>query len=196
MRRLPENYAVERYGLFARLVKEEDAEFIIKLRTDPKLSRFLHKTDPDIDGQKKWIREYKKREEAGTEYYFIFYKDGMPIGLYRLYKIDEEKFISGSWIFSSNAPFGSAFIAQIILREIAFLDFGCEYEDNSTNGVHVDNTAVLSFDLKMACMKEIGRYSNELGDFVALKLTKDDFLKGRKKIMRMLGIKDLYKTGN
>ena len=192
MRRLPPNYTVERYGLFARLVEEGDAEFIIKLRTDPKLSRFLHKTDPDIDGQVRWIREYKKREEEGTEYYFIFYKNEKAIGLYRLYQIDDEKFISGSWIFSSEAPFGAAFLGQIILREIAFLDFGCEYEDNSVNGVHVDNTAVLNFDLKMACMKEIGRYSNDMGDFVALKLTRDDFLRGRKKIMRMLSVNEFY----
>lgn len=190
MRRLPIDYTIERYGLFARLVEENDAEFIVRLRTDPKLSRYLHKTDSSVEAQKEWIRKYKEREEEGTDYYFIFYKDGKAIGLNRLYELGPDMFTSGSWLFSAEAPFGTAFLAQIILREIAFFDWGYEYED-ATSGVHVDNTNVLRFDL-MAGMKEKGRYMSETGEFISLGLTKEDFLVGRKKILRMLGIKDIY----
>ena len=44
------------------LITEDDAEMILKLRTDPKLNKFIFETDPDIEKQKEWIREYKKRE--------------------------------------------------------------------------------------------------------------------------------------
>jgi hypothetical protein len=42
---LPSNFELDRYGLHVRLVREEDAEFILSLRTDPKLSRFIHPTE-------------------------------------------------------------------------------------------------------------------------------------------------------
>lgn len=190
MRRLPKAFTVERYGLYARLVEESDAEFIIKLRTDPKVSSFLHKTDPDVELQKQWIREYKIREEAGTDYYFIFYKDGKPIGLDRLYDITDIQFNSGSWVFSTEAPFGSAFLAQLIVREIAFIDWGFEKEGVGT-GVHGKNVNVIKYDI-MAGMKEEGRYVSEGDEYILMSITKEDFLKGRKKVLRMLGIKDAY----
>ena len=190
MRRLPENYSIERYGLFARLVNETDAEFIVKLRTDPYLKRYIGATDGSIEAQKKWIKEYKIREEEGTDYYFIFYKDGKRIGLNRIYNINGHSLQTGSWLFSHDAPFGSAFIAQVILREIVFIDWGFDYED-AKGGVHVENKNVRRFN-KLAGMKETGRYFTEAGEFISLGLSKEDFLKGRSKIMRLLGINELY----
>ena len=71
--KLDSDFTYEKYGLQLRFVNEDDAEFIIKLRTDPKLGKFIHSTSSDIEEQKKWIRAYKKREQAGTDYYFIFF---------------------------------------------------------------------------------------------------------------------------
>ena len=190
MRRLPKDFSLKRYGLFCRLVEESDAEFIVQLRTDPKVSSFLHKTSPDVELQKQWIKEYKKREEEGTDYYFIFFKDEKPIGLDRLYDISDTQFNSGSWVFSTAAPFGSAFLAQFIVREIAFIDWGFLKEGGGT-GVHADNLNVIKYD-KFAGMKEEGRYQNDDGEFILMTITKDDFLKGRKKVLRMLGIKEAY----
>ena len=190
MRRVPKDYVIDRYGLFARLVDESDAEFIVKLRTDSKLSRYLHKTDSSIENQIQWIKNYKEREEAGTEYYFIFYKDGGPVGLNRLYNITNESYTSGSWLFSSEAPFGVAFLAQVVLRELAFFEWGMQYEEDKS-GVHVDNVNVQKFNI-LAGMKETGRHLTEDGEFIQLRLDKEDFLKGRNKILRMLGIKEVY----
>jgi hypothetical protein len=39
--KLPLNFTFEKYGLFLRLVEEEDAEFIVKLRTNPQLGKFF-----------------------------------------------------------------------------------------------------------------------------------------------------------
>ena len=63
---------IEKYGLKARLVEEQDAAFILSLRTDPKLSRFLHPTENDEEKQRAYIRGYKEREKQGKDYYFIF----------------------------------------------------------------------------------------------------------------------------
>ena len=68
MIKLPSDFETDRYGLHVRLVREEDAEFIVKLRTDPKLGRYIHATDNNVEKQRKWIRDYKKRENDGIQY--------------------------------------------------------------------------------------------------------------------------------
>ena len=186
MKVLPSDYTINRYGLFARMVTIEDAEFILSLRTAQK-SKYLSPVDDDIEKQEAWLREYKKREAAGLEYYFIFYKDGTPVGLDRLYDFNGKEFSSGSWVFSQDAPFGSAFLASTITREVAFYELGFEYE-KVLQGVHVDNTSVRNYDINIAGMKDIGRYHTAFGEYISLGLSKEDFEVGRKRILRMLRI--------
>ena len=119
MKTLPSNFELDRYGLHVRLVREEDAEFIVRLRTDSKLGLYIHSTSSDVSKQVEWIKEYKIREAKGLEYYFIFQKNGENIGLARLYNIEEEKFTSGSWLSCSNEV-GVGVLCDIISREIAF----------------------------------------------------------------------------
>lgn len=117
---LPTDYTIEKYGLKARFVVENDAEFIVKLRTDETLSKFIHFTDNDIEKQKEWIRNYKFREALGQEYYFIFFYNGEPIGLERIYNITQDAFTHGSLVFSPDSPIGSSVKADIITREVGF----------------------------------------------------------------------------
>jgi RimJ/RimL family protein N-acetyltransferase len=49
-------------------VDETDSEFIIKLRNDDFISRYLPKIPDDLNGQKNWIRKQRARE---GEYYFV-----------------------------------------------------------------------------------------------------------------------------
>lgn len=115
-----ENFIIKKYGLTVKLVTEDDAEFIVRLRTDDKLCLFLNKTNSSIAAQKKWITQYKLRESKGEEYYFIFLHDDRPIGLCRLYDFDSLSFTIGSWIFSTDAPKGMALLGDIITREMGF----------------------------------------------------------------------------
>lgn len=187
MKILPSDYVIDKYGLKARLVNEADSEYILALRTGSH-TKYMHTVDADLEKQNQWTREYKIREAAGLDYYFIFYKENEPIGLNRIYEIRGDVFSTGSWTFGSNAPFGSAFLAQIILREIAFFDLGLRYEDDPI-GVHVENKSVLNYNF-MAGLKDTGRVTIEEGEYVSLGLTKEDFINGRSKILRMLRIKE------
>lgn len=117
---LPSNYTINKYGLMARFVEEADAEFIISLRTDKSLSKYIHSTDSSIDNQKEWIRNYKEREAKGLEYYFIFYSEDKPIGLERIYNMTSDAFTHGSLVFSPTSPLGSSVKADIITREVGF----------------------------------------------------------------------------
>ena len=81
MIKLPTDFVYENYGVTARFVTEKDAEFIVRLRSDDKLGRFIHASDGSVEQQIEWTREYKKREAAGLDYYFVFSKDGDDFGL-------------------------------------------------------------------------------------------------------------------
>ena len=121
MKKLSPNFEIVKYGLHVRLVREEDAEFIVRLRTDERLGRYIHATSNDVEKQQEWIKAYKQREAGGSEYYFIFETGaGNPLGVYRLYEISEQYFTSGSWIFLPDSPMGASMIAFIIAREIAW----------------------------------------------------------------------------
>ena len=120
-RLLPLDYQGERYGLHFRFVTEDDSEFIVKLRTNQKLSRFIGSTDNDVEKQRQWIRDYKQREENGLDYYFMFEMlDGTKLGMERIYDITEKSFVTGSWVFDQRAPYGAAFLGDIIAHEIAY----------------------------------------------------------------------------
>ena len=79
MTKLPENFELDRYGLHVRLVREEDAEFIVKLRTNERNARFIHATSPNIEHQQEWIRNYKEREINGVDYYVYTLTDPVTV---------------------------------------------------------------------------------------------------------------------
>lgn len=118
---LPSNYSIERYGLHVRFVNEEDSEFIVNLRTDSQRGQFISSTDASVEKQREWIRDYKKRESQGTDYYFMFETlSGERLGVSRIYEIKKETFQTGSWVFKKDSPFGAAILGDIICHEIAF----------------------------------------------------------------------------
>lgn len=141
---LPADFSIDRYGLHVRFVNEDDAEFIIGLRTDSKLGRYISATHGDVEIQKEWTRQYKIRERQGTDYYFMFEKPlGNRLGVSRIYEIKKETFQTGSWIFRKDAPFGSAFLGDIICHEIAYELFpdGVNFHDIKKDNFSVNKYA-------------------------------------------------------
>lgn len=185
-RQLPPNFHGEKYGIKYRLVEENDAEFIIKLRTSPQVGLFLHKTSNSIEDQIKWIKEYKKREEEGSDYYFIFFKDEKPIGLDRIYDINENKFNVGSWVMEQGIPVEYVLAVPMITNEIAFEVLNLELNDSS-DGVHEDNKKVLKFN-KMLGYRITGEYQSENGLFYTIQLTKEDFEAKKASLIKLLNI--------
>lgn len=118
--KLPEDFTLNRYGVYMRLVKVEDAEFIVKLRSNPVLGKYLHSTDDNIDQQKRWILDYKKRENAGLEYYFIFYKEDVACGVERIYNITLDSFTIGSWIFKKGLDPEIPILSNLLTKSLAF----------------------------------------------------------------------------
>lgn len=73
-----------RYRL--RPVTLEDASFIVALRTDPLLNRFLHEISPRVEDQVGWLERYFLRAD---DYYFIVEDadSGRPHGTIGVYDV-------------------------------------------------------------------------------------------------------------
>jgi hypothetical protein len=92
-------YKLQANGVKLRLDENEDAQFIVELRTDPGLGQNLSPTSTKLNDQINWIKNYKKRETDQEELYFIIEDSNEnPWGTVRLYNFNENSFTVGSWI--------------------------------------------------------------------------------------------------
>ena len=168
----------QRYAIQVRLVEETDAEFIVKLRTDLKLSRFIHVTDDSVEKQRDWIREYKKREATGKDFYFLFAKDGMAFGVNRIYDIQSDRATSGSWVCQKGLPFDLPVLSLIIEYEILFeqLQHDCSYFE-----VRKQNKKVIKINLMLGA-EQVSE--DDLDYFFVLR--KEKFYENRDYILKLL----------
>lgn len=184
MKKLLSDFSLVKYGLNVRLVNENDADFIYAIRTDEKLSRYVNSVSGTAADQKKWISEYKKREALGLDYYLIYYYEGKPIGVNRLYNITEDSFTFGSWVFIDGIPFFCSMASALIAREIAFDILGKEIEQENI-GTHKDNKNVIYFS-KLLGLQYTGTIMHEKGEYCVGYLTKDAFMKNKSNILRFI----------
>jgi hypothetical protein len=185
--KLSPDFSLEKYGVQVRLVNEDDADFILRLRTDSKLSRYIHSTDNDLEKQKEWIRGYKEREAQGTEFYFMFLHNGERAGVRRLYSIKEDgTFTGGSWLFLPDIPMSVSIVSMIISLEVAFGMLHLTYDD-LYDGVHESNTKVIKF-CKMLGVEFTDTIIDEKGKYFIGGLTKETFYKREKEILELLNI--------
>lgn len=184
--KLPPNYKGERYGLTYRFVNEGDAEFIYKLRSDATLSKYIHDIHGGVEQQVEWIRKYKEREFNGEEYYFIFFKEGEPVGLNRLYSFHDTTYTGGSWVMAPNSSMEVVLAVPLIIREIAFEELGMTFEDNY-DATHVDNKKVIKFNKMFGC-KIYKHFMDVKGEYVAMSLTKEDFEANKPRLINMLNL--------
>ena len=181
---LPCDFHGEKYGLTYRFVDEGDAKFIVDLRTNPIKSRYIGNTDDSVVGQREWIRKYKEREHEGEDYYLIYYFGTIPAGVNRIYGIEEDHFIHGSWVFADNVPPFCSLAAAIIAREIAYDILGLEVEID-TSGIHEDNQGVLQVS-RMLGADFCGTRESENGLFLLSTLQKTVFEENKFKILKLI----------
>lgn len=178
--KLPSDFHMTKYGIDVRLVQESDTPFILSLRTDKLLTRFIHPTDNDEEKQRQWIREYKKRESEGKEYYFIYSKNGIPFGLNRIYNISGRSCTGGSWICKPGTDMILSIPIALILRDIMFEYLYLE-EDNFD--VRKGNLKVKKYHLMSGSV-----ITGETELDILFKTTPSSHLIGKKKILKLLNI--------
>lgn len=119
-RKIPADFSLDRYGVHVELADIQDSEFILSLRTNEKLARYIHATDNDLAKQEAWMHAYKQREQEGKEYYFIYSHKGEKYGVNRIYNIQADDVECGSWICKQGISPELPMLCPIIIREIVF----------------------------------------------------------------------------
>jgi RimJ/RimL family protein N-acetyltransferase len=136
------------------LADECDAEFIFGLRTNESLNKHLSSISGDVNSQKKWLLDYKLREQKGLEYYFIIKRkvDDFKIGTVRLYDFNElsKSFCWGSWILTEGKTKSSAIESALLVYQFAFESLGFE---QSHFDVRKENVKVRAFHEKIGSTK-------------------------------------------
>lgn len=113
---------VEGPNLTFRLIQPDDAAYVYGLRTNPLYNSHLSRVTGTVDDQRQWIEDYKARETAGEELYYVIERmDGTRCGLVRLYDIDVDSFTWGSWILDENKPRKAALESAVLIYQIGFV---------------------------------------------------------------------------
>lgn len=158
-----------------RLVKEEDAAFILSLRADGRYNQFLSTVSVDIEAQVAWIKKYKIDENNSQQFYFIIERlDGVPCGTVRIYDLKEDSFCWGSWILNENKTRYSSLESAFLVYDFGFnfLGFSKSHFD-----VMKENKKVLSFHESMGAIT-IGEDKNNR----YFTVTKESILAAKKKL--------------
>lgn len=171
---------IERYGIRLRFVEIKDSEFILSLRNDERLGKFISKTSNRLSDQEQWISNYKKRELKGEEFYFIVEdSQGERYGVTRLSDLKKGiPFELGSWLFSRESPPGMAIKADVIAKEVGFDTLGfnvCKFN------VRRDNKSVLNYHLRYEPL-----IVEETDIDIYFNLSKENFNKGKQKFLKFL----------
>jgi len=107
-----------------REVELDDAAFILALRCDEKKSRFLHKTENNLQKQIDYLKRYKTLD---NEWYFIIEnKQHEPLGTSRIYDVKEKQYTGGSWLMKDGSLPEEAIEGALLAREMAFERIGFE----------------------------------------------------------------------
>lgn len=100
-------------NLELRLVDEKDAKFILELRQNSELNRYISKTSVAIEDQIKWIKDYQERNRLEMEFYFIVYNKikNEKCGTIRIYNIKHEEGTCewGSFMLAKGRPNGACY---------------------------------------------------------------------------------------
>ena len=166
-------------NIILTLANIQDAKFILSLRSNENLNRFVSQVSCELPEQEKYLENYKKRESIRSEFYFIIRDlDMNPLGTVRLYDFQSGSFCWGSWMVSPQAPRKTAIESALCVYEFAFNTLGFE---KSHFDVRNKNEKVISFHKRMGA-KEVR--SDDQDTFFIFK--KKDYEKTREKYLSFL----------
>ena len=113
-------------NLYLKEVNLSDVNYILKLRTNKKLSKYLNPTNPDKKKQLIWLEKYLIRRKNNKEFYFIFQikikKDYKNMGFGRIVHLKKNIFHFGGWILEKNSKPWIALESCLSIYEYAFIN--------------------------------------------------------------------------
>lgn len=130
-----------------RPVERGDAEFIVSLRSDPELGKYLHATSPHVADQVAWITAYEQRAD---DYYFVVTDERLqePAGTVGIYGVANRAAEWGRWLIKPGS------LAAV---ESALLVFRIGFEQLGLDRLHcrtvAENAKVVSFHDSLGALR-------------------------------------------
>jgi len=157
-------------GITLRTIEDDDAQFILSLRTDPAKNKYLNKAKLNIKQQLLWQKEYYKRQQNKQEFYFTINNNEARLGLVRIYEIsnDLNSFTWGSWIITDNAPKSTAIRSALALYDFAFNKLNLS---TANLDVRRNNKSVIKFHTNFGCTQTM-----ETENDIFFTLTKNQYI--------------------
>lgn len=119
-----ESYASEssHLGTSLRPICLDDAEFILGLRNNETLNKYISSTSNSLSSQQQWISDYLVRYQVGLEAYFLIMNEGKARGTIRIYNYDANASTTtyGSWLLAPDSPASCAFSSTILNHDLCF----------------------------------------------------------------------------
>jgi RimJ/RimL family protein N-acetyltransferase len=113
------DFSLRGFAFGLRPVDENDAEFIVRLRSQPGRSRFLNRGAGDAATQRQWLATYFVRPD---DYFFVIHglADDEPHGTLGLYGVDTQTGEAewGRWILREDSP--AAVESALLVYRFAF----------------------------------------------------------------------------
>lgn len=154
----------------------EDAAFILSLRCNEKKSRFLNKTENDLEKQTAYLKRYKTLD---NEWYFIIEnKKHDPLGTCRMYNVCGTQYTGGSWLMKDGSLPEETLEGAILARQMAFEELGFEKD---CFDVRKANKKVVRFH-KLWGSKIVSE--NEIDYF--FEMTRDIFMQNKQRFLDLL----------
>lgn len=121
-----------------RSVLESDAEVTTKLRQDVEKTKFLHSVSPDVERQRKWIKEQNLMLD---DYFFLVEDlDGVAIGTMGISQIKDQKGYTGRLLMYGNAF--QSYEAYMLLIDFGFNELNLVEQHGETD---ITNTSAMRF---------------------------------------------------
>ena len=173
------DYKLEGIHTNLRSVKENDAEDILKLRNDPRITEFLPPLNITIEQQKQWIA--KQRADKESYYFIIEDKQGRSVGTVGFYDLEGDHAETGRYCCIGDVQHSVE--ASVLEFDFVYDVVGLSY---LTSWVYEENKPVVSltknygFECVEVTTADDGR------PCYLFKQTKEQYLKKRGKIVNLL----------
>ena len=137
-------YKLEGKFVSLRSVEESDAEFILNVRNDPRISKYLPPLNVTLEQQREWIS--KQRADNESYYFVLETPQGNSIGTLSVYNIEGNHAESGRSCCIGE-PYHSI-EANTLLTDFTFKTLKLDY---IIVWVYEDNKPVISLNQSLGC---------------------------------------------
>ena len=175
------DYVLEGKYVNLRSVEESDAEFLLSVRNDPRISEYLPPLDVSVEQQRQWIS--KQRGDKDSYYFLMATPDGGKIGSISVYDIKGGTAETGR--FCSIGDPASNVEAAILLTDFCFdvLDL-----QSIHIWVYEGNKPVLKLNEGLGYQWEGTRLAKDGRECRIGRMTKESYLPKRSKLVTLLKI--------